>query len=73
MPAGIRYIGKQIISEPGARSSDLTFLGADLIVSGSTKLSGSFSINDIEVEMSGSIRDEVLKFNGTKWVSAVEG
>jgi len=73
MPAGIRYIGKQITSDPEARSSDLTFLGADLIVSGSTKLSGSLSINDIEVEMSGSVRDEVLKFDGSRWVSAVEG
>ena len=45
----------------------------DAQITGSLNVSSSFSINDIEVDTSGSIRDQVLKFNGTKWVSAAEG
>ena len=45
----------------------------DAQITGSLNVSSSFSISDIEVDTSESVRDEVLKFNGTKWVSAVEG
>ena len=45
----------------------------NLQITGSLNVSSSFSISDIEVDTSESVRDEVLKFNGTKWVSAVEG
>ena len=45
----------------------------NLQITGSLNVSSSFSISDIEVDTSESVRDEVLKFNGTKWVSAAEG
>ena len=45
----------------------------NLQITGSLNVSSSFSISDIEVDTSESVRDEVLKFNGTKWVSAEEG
>ena len=45
----------------------------DTALTGSFTISGSLSINDIDLEMSGSVRDEVLKFDGTRWISAVEG
>ena len=51
---------------------DGTHVG-DAQITGSLNVSSSFSISDIEVDTSGSVRDEVLKFNGTKWVSAEEG
>ena len=51
---------------------DGTHVG-DAQITGSLNVSSSFSISDIEVDTSESVRDEVLKFNGTKWVSAAEG
>jgi len=51
---------------------DGTHVG-DAQITGSLNVSSSFLISDIEVDTSESVRDEVLKFNGTKWVSAEEG